>query len=245
MPGFVEGLIGVGVGETKSVNVTFPEANPRKELAGVKAIFDVTVHAIQDIVLPELNDEFAQQVSESPTLPELRDTIRDRIGDESNTAQEKNINAAIDTQLASIVDVELPESLVENQVKNKFASMLSSFKDNGMSDDQVKAMVTKENFELYKSRSRGTVEKTLKVNFAVSKIAKEVGLEVNAEEVESQMALIRSELRGQEMEEEKIRDQVEAQLERDLVLLHIKKSAKVTLVPPKKEEPVPEAAPVE
>lgn len=236
MAGFVEGLIGIAVGETRDVNVTFPEKNPRPELAGLKAIFEVTCHAVKDNILPELNDDFAQQVSEEKTLEEFRGTIRARLGVETEAAQEKNINTGIDNKLASIVEVDLPESLVENQVKNKFATMLSSFKDNGMSDDQVKAMVTKENFELYKKRAKVTVEKNLKVNFAVSKIAKEKDIKIDAEEVENQIALVRAELRGQEMEEEKIRDQVEAQLERDLVLKYIKETATVTLVKAEEEK---------
>lgn len=236
MPGFVEGLIGITVGEKRDVNVTFPENNPRPELAGVKAIFEITCHAVKDSVLPELNDGFAQQVSEAKTLEEFRATIRQRLGVETEAAQERNINTGIDDKLASIVEVDLPESLVENQVKNKFASMLSSFKDNGMSDDQVKAMVTKENYELYKTRARENVEKNLKVNFAVSKIAKEKDIKIDQEEVENQIALVRAELKGQEMEEEKIRDQVEAQLERDLVLKYIKETAKIALVKKEEEE---------
>lgn len=236
MAGFVEGLIGIAVGETRDVNVAFPETNPRPELAGIKAIFEVTCHAVKDSNLPELNDEFAQQISEAKTLDEFRDTIRERLGVETEAQQEKNTNAGIDTKLASIVVVDLPESLVENQIKNKFATMLSSFKENGMSDDQVKAMVTKENFELYKKRASGNVEKNLKVNFAVSKIAKDKGIEIEQEEVENQIALVRAELKGQEMEEDKIRDQVEAQLERDLVLKYVKETAKITLVKKEEEE---------
>lgn len=236
MAGFVEGLIGIGAGETRDVSVEFPVSNPRKELAGVKAVFSVTVHAIKNMILPELNDEFVKQVSEEKTLEDLRRTIRDRIDTESETAQEKNINTAIDNKLASIVQVDLPETLVENQVKNKFATMLSSFKDKGMSDEQVKSMVTKENYEMYKERAKGNVEKSLRVNFAVSQIAKDQNLAFDEKEVENQMALVRAELKGEEMDEQRVRDQIEAQLERELVLQHIKKSAKVTLVPPKAEE---------
>lgn len=236
MPGFVEGLVGAAVGETRSVNVQFPESNPRPELAGVKAIFEVSVHAVKDVMLPELDDKFAQQVSEAPTLAELRDTIRARLNVENESLKSSNVNTAIDSALADIVNVDLPESLVENQVKNKFAKMLGSFKDKGMSDSQVKAMVTKENYELYKTRSRATVERSLLVNFAISKIAKDKGIVVDPQEIEDQMALVRGELKGQEMEEEKIRDQVEAQLERDLVLAVLKESAKITMVPPKEEE---------
>lgn len=233
MAGFVEGLIGIGVNEKRDVNVTFPEKSPRAELAGVKAIFEVTVHAVKNVVLPELNDDFARQVSECKTLEEFRGTIRERLGEETEKAKEKNIDAGIDNKLASIVEVDLPESLVENQVKNKFASMLSSFKDNGMSDEQVKAMVTKENYELYKSRARANVEKNLRVNFGVNKIAKDKDIKIDPQEVEDQITLVRAELKGEEMDEEKIRDQVEAQLERELVLKYLKETAKVTFVPKK------------
>lgn len=236
MPGFVEGLVGAAVGETRSVAVEFPKQNPRPELAGLKAVFDVTVHAIKDVVLPELNDDFAKQVSESDTLDALRNTIRDRLGVESESNRAANVNKAIEDRLASIVEVALPESLVENQVKNKFASMLSSFKDKGMPDEQVKAMVTKENYELYKERARGNVEKNLRVNFAVSKIAKEHNLVPDPQEVDDQLALVKAELKGQEFEEEKAKDQVEAQLERELVLKLLKTTAKVSMKPPKQED---------
>ncbi|CAN8069176.1 unnamed protein product [Agarophyton chilense] len=234
MAGFVEGLIGAEVGETRDVNVEFPTTNPRPELAGVKAIFSVTIHAVKDVVLPELNDDFARQVSEEKSLEDFRRTIRDRLDTESETAQENNINTAIDNELSELVQVDLPESLVENQVKNKFATMLSSFKDKGMADEQVKAMVTKENYELYKERARGNVEKALRVNFAVSRIAKDQNLVVEKKAVEDQMAFVRAELKGQDMDEDRVRDQVEAQLERELVLKHIRKTAKISLVPPKK-----------
>lgn len=236
MPGFVEGLIGASVGETREVKVEFLPQNPRKELAGQKAIFDVTVHAIKDVVMPELDDDFVMKVSEEKSVEGLRKAIRSRLGTEAQNAQENNINNAIDTKLASIVEVVLPDTLVENQVKTKFANMMASFKDKGMTDDQVKAMINKDNYELYKKRALPNVEKNLKVNFAVSRIAKDNQLVVEKSTVDNQMALVKAELKGEEVEEEKVRDQIEAQLERELVLNHIKETAKISLVP-KKEEP--------
>lgn len=236
MPGFVEGLVGAAVGETREVNVEFPQTNPRPELAGVKAVFEVTVHAVKDVVLPDLDDDFAQQISEEATLEEFKVLLRKRLGTEQEAAQEAHINNAVDKELARIVEVDMPESLVENQVKEKFARMLTSFKEKGMDDDTVKAMVTKENYELYKGRAREAVERNLRVNFAVSKIAKEKELKVEEEEVEAQIALVRAELKGAEMDEAKIRDQVEAQLERDMVLKLLKEGANVTIMPKKEEE---------
>lgn len=237
MPGFVEGVVGAVVGEMRDVNVEFPMRNARPELAGVKAAFEITIHAIQDIVLPELNDDFAKQASEEKTLEDLRQAIRERIGTEADDTQEKNINNSIDNVLDAITEVDIPETLVENQVKSKFANMLASFKDKGMPEEQIKGMVSKENYELYKKRALPNVEKTLKVNFAVNKIARDENLIVGKEAVDNQMEFVKAELKGDEnIEEDKVRDQIEAQLERELVLIHIKKTAKVTLVPKKVEE---------
>jgi trigger factor len=238
MPGLVEGIVGMAVGETRPVNVQFPAASARPELSGAKAIFDINVKAIKDTVLPELDDEFAQKATESPTIEDLRVVMRERLGLESETATNQNINRAIEDKLAEMTEVVLPETMVEERVKTKFAQMLSDFKEKGMGEEQVKSMVTKENYELYKKRARKNVERSLTVNFAITTIAKEHDLAPSKEEMDGQMELIKAELRGEAMDEDKIRDQVEAQFERDNVLAMIKKTANVTLVAA--TEPAPE-----
>lgn len=240
MPGFVEGIVGMGVGETRSVNVQFPLNSARPELAGAKAIFDVTVHAVKDEVLPELNDDFAMKATESLTLKDLREKIRERLGIETENITKGNINRAVEDALVAITDVALPETMVEERVKTKFANMLADFKERGMSDDQVKAMVTKENYELYKKRARQNVERSLTANFAITTIARQLGVKVDKQDIEDQMMIARKDMKGEEIDEEKVRDQIEAHLERDLVLEHIKKSAKITLTKPKPADISPE-----
>lgn len=239
--GFVEGLLGAAVGEMRSIPVKFPAQNARLELAGKNAIFDVTVKAIKDVVLPELNDEFAKQVSECDSLDGLRKQVRERLGTETQVARDKNVDKAIEDRLAEIVEVEIPETLLENQIKKNFATMLAGFKDTGMSDNQIKAMVTKENYDLYKQRGVGRAERSLKVNFAVSKIANELKLELPQEDLDFRMDVARRELKGQEVEEEKLKDQVESQLERDIVLYKLKEKASITMLPPKTESESAEA----
>jgi trigger factor len=245
MPGFVEGIIGMDVGETRSVNVQFPEANARPQLAGVKAIFDVTVHAIKDEVLPELDDDFAQRATGSPSMDALRESLKARLSVETESTTNANINRAIEDALAEITEVTLPETMVEERVKNKFAKMLSDFKERGMADEQVKAMVTKENYELYRKRALKNVERSLVVNFAITKISSELEFTAPQDEVDGQMELIRAEMRGEEMDEENLKDQVIAQLERDMVFAHIKKSAKITLEKPEPKAKDAQLAPVE
>lgn len=227
MEGFVEGLVGAGVGETKTVNVQFPNSSAKPELAGQKAVFDITVHAISETVLPELDDELARRAG-ADNIAALRDQVRDRLSQEADMTTEANVNRAIEDALAEITDVTLPETMVEERVKTKFANMLSDFRAKGFSEDQVKAMVSKENYELYKTRALGRVQRELTVNFSYTVIAKELGVKADEKEIEDQMALVKAELKGEEVEEERIRDQVEAQLERGLVLEHLRKTAQIT-----------------
>jgi trigger factor len=243
MPGFVEGVIGMACGESRSVNVEFPAASSRPELAGRKAIFEVAVHAIKDEVLPPLDDEFAKQATESASMVDLRDTLRARLSLESNNRTEMSVDRAIEDALVEITSVTLPETMVEERVKTKFANFLSDMKTNGMSESQVKAMVTKENYELYKGRARGNVERALVANFAITTIAELLDVKATDEEIEDQMTIIRAEVKGQDIEEQKIKDQVQAQLERDMVMRHIKKTAKITYTEPVPQTPETAAAP--
>lgn len=250
MPGFVEGIVGMECGDMRAVNVEFPVQSSRPELAGQKAVFDVTLHAVKDEVLPDLDDDFAKNMTESPTLEALKDTIRERMSVESANKTKANVDRALEDALVAITKVELPETMVENRIKDKFANFLSDMKSNGMTDTQVKALVTKENYDLYKERARANVERALTANFAIQAIAEKEkvanGISVSNQEVDDQLLLIRGELKNDQEysdNEESYRDKVRAQLEKDAVLAFLKESATVTLQDVIKE--TPETAPVE
>lgn len=236
MPGFIEGLIGMKVGETRTIPVQFPEQSAKVELRGVNALFDVTINALKDKVLPELNDEFAKKATESETLEDLKKVIKARLGIETEAATTQNVNTAIENALLELVETELPDTLVENQMQSKFATMMTEFKSKGMSDDQVKKLVTKDNYEMYKKTSGKTVERRLKINLAFTKIAKEQGLESSEDEIQDQMEVIKAELKAEEFDEKRVREHIAGELERDKVLAFLKESWKVTMVPPKEEE---------
>eukprot|EP00173_Palmaria_palmata_P003870 Plantae.Rhodophyta-Palmaria_palmata.ctg4292.p1 GENE.Plantae.Rhodophyta-Palmaria_palmata.ctg4292~~Plantae.Rhodophyta-Palmaria_palmata.ctg4292.p1 ORF type:complete len:401 (-),score=110.70 Plantae.Rhodophyta-Palmaria_palmata.ctg4292:304-1350(-) len=250
MPGFVEGIVGMECGDMRAVNVEFPVQSSRPELAGQKAVFDVTLHAVKDEVLPDLDDDFAKNMTESPTLEALKDTIRERLSVESANKTKANVDRALEDALVAITNVELPETMVENRIKDKFANFLSDMKSNGMTDTQVKALVTKENYDLYKERARANVERALTANFAIQAIAEKEkganGISVSNQEVDDQLLLIRGELKNDQEysdNEESYRDKVRAQLEKDAVFAFLKESATVTLQDVIKE--TPETAPVE
>ena len=236
MPGFVEGLVGMKVGDTRTIPVQFPEQLQNPALRGKKAIFDVTLNALKDRVLPELDDGFVKKSTQNDTVEELKRDVRSRLGEETEKATEKNIEKAIEDMLVDLVEVELPETLVENETQSRFATMMTDFKTKGMSNEQVKSMVTKENYEKYKKTASKNVLRRLTINMAISKIANDNNLNATEEEIQGQMDLIKAELKGEEIDEQRARDHVQGQLERAKVMDFLKKSWKINMVPEKKDE---------
>ncbi|KAA8494899.1 Trigger factor [Porphyridium purpureum] len=231
MPGLVEGIVGASIGETRLVPVDFPDNAPRAELRNIKALFKVDVEAIKNKVVPELDDEFAQQVSEEDTLEALKANIRERLGSEASALTKSNIQRALEDKLREITEVALPVTLVQERTKSKFASMMADWKDQGMPEEQVRALITPENFEKYAKKAGPNVEKQLALSFAFQKIAEIEGLKPSAGEVDDQITIVRGELKGQEVDEELLRENVEAELVREKVLDFLKDSATIKLVP--------------
>ena len=128
IPGFEEQLVGKNLNETADINVTFPEEYHAPDLAGKDAVFTVTVKAIKEKELPELDDEFAAEVSEFETLEDykadIKEQIRARKREEAKTEREnKIVDAAVE---AATMDI--PEAMIEEQVQqmtDEFAQRLS------------------------------------------------------------------------------------------------------------------------
>lgn len=123
IPGFEEQLIGAAIGEEKNVNVTFPEEYHAKELAGKPAVFKCTVHTIKVKELPELDDEFASEVSDFETLDEYKEDVKKKLTE--NKEKEAKI-AKEDALVDKIIEnsqMEVPELMITSQAR----SMVSEF----------------------------------------------------------------------------------------------------------------------
>jgi FKBP-type peptidyl-prolyl cis-trans isomerase (trigger factor) len=207
------------------------------ELRGVEAIFDVTIKGLKDTTFPALDDDFAKKIGAAESLADLKTKIRESISQESAVSTSKNINKALEDEIVKLVDVDIPETLIDEQTKTKFANMMSDFKAKGMDDAQVKNMITKENFEKYKKTSYNNTVRSLRISFVIGEIAKKEGIKVDAAELESEMANIRQQYAGEEIDEEQARSRVEAELERKKVLEFLKNANTVKLIPKKAAAP--------
>ncbi len=238
---FEEQLIGKNTGDETEVNVTFPEEYQAEELAGKPALFKVKIHEIKVKELPELDDEFAQDVSEFDTLAEYREDVRKKLGE---TKEEEARRTKEDEAIKKIVDkssMEIPEAMIETQVEvmvEEFAQRISqqglSFEQymqfSGMTMDKMKEQVKPE--ALSRIQSSLVLEEIAKaediqvsdedVAAEIEKMAKAYGME--AEKV--------SEFLG-DAQKESMKKDISVQKAVKLVMENVKERAKAK---PKKDK---------
>ncbi|NEQ32852.1 MAG: trigger factor, partial [Leptolyngbya sp. SIO4C5] len=114
--GFVDGIVGMQPDETKDIEVTFPEDYPQQELAGQPAVFTITLKELKEKELPELDDDFAQEVSEFETLAELRASLEERYSQDAEKQTQSNKESALLEALVSHLEAEVPQTLVQREV---------------------------------------------------------------------------------------------------------------------------------
>ncbi|CAB9517986.1 Trigger factor [Seminavis robusta] len=220
MEGLVEGLIGAKVDDTVQVSVAFPDKLRDKTLAGKQAIFDVTVLEASKRTVPELTDEFAAKVKAGLTAESLQAELRKAVDEEDAKEFRGARNAALSKALAETVEVDIPDTLVTNQAREKFALMMTEMRDNGVSDEEIKNQIKPENFLKYKDIVKGDIIRDFRVSMATDEIARIEGIEVPDYQVEEQLEAIRKDAaqEGEEIDDNSIRGKVEATLQRQAVM---------------------------
>ncbi|MGI5912637.1 MAG: trigger factor [Syntrophomonadaceae bacterium] len=201
IPGFEDQLIGLKIGEEKDIQVTFQEEYHAKELAGKDAVFKVKINKIETKKLRELNDDFAQEVSEFETIAELRDDIRKRLENIAEARKKETIKQQVIEQALQNCDIPLAESLLEQQLQYKLEQFKQMLAGQGLSLEQY-YQFSGTSTEKLKEELRPEAEKSLKTNFLLGKIVEEKGISVTEEEVNKQIEDMAKEMK---MEPEKAR----------------------------------------
>lgn len=224
MPGLVEGLVGATAGSTKEVRVSFPQEVSRnlgEELAGKAALFLVSVDGVKTRQLPELNDAFADSIRPGLTYELLYSEVRAAVGEEGDKRNANARNAAIEAELAKLVTTEIPETLLVQQAKEKFAQMMSDQRDAGLSDEELKKLITKDSFEKYKKVATKNIVRTFTSSLVVDELAKKEGLVADAATVEDQAQLMKAQAEqagDKQFDEAMAKASVEATLKREAVM---------------------------
>lgn len=189
-------------------------------MAGKTALFDVTVLEASKRTLPEVTDEFANGVRAGLTAESLRAELQKAVDSEDAKEYKPARNGAIAKALAQVIDVEVPDTLVTNQAREKFAMMMTDMRNNGVPDEEIKKQISPENFLKYKKIVRDDIINDFKVSMATDEIARLESIEVPDHLVEEQMEAVRQEAAESKetMDEGQIRSRVEATLQRQAVM---------------------------
>ena len=186
IPGFEEQLIGKNIGDNVDVNVIFPEEYHSEELKGKEALFKVKINSIKEKQLPELDDEFAQDVSEFDTLEEYRADIKKNLVEsaEKNALVQKQ-NNAIDALIESS-NVEAPESMINEEVDKAFRDFAGRIRQYNMDlDNYFKMLNTTE--EAVREQLRPEATKRANAELVIDAFAKLENIEVSEEEIDKEI----------------------------------------------------------
>ena len=236
IPGFEDQLIGCKAGDEKDVVVTFPEEYHAKELAGKEATFKCKVHKVEETILPEIDDEFAKDVSDTcETLDDLKKEITERLKAErqeaaDNAFEEKVLDAVIDGMKADI-----PAAMIDAQVDTIVQDFGYRLQMQGMGLEQYLKMTGTE-MGAFRAMFQSQAERQVKTRLALQKVVELEGITVSDKELEEEYAKMAEQYK---MEVEKVKAIVSKEaLEGDLkisnALEFIKKNAKVKKAAKKK-----------
>lgn len=183
---FEDQLIGHNTGDDVDVNVTFPEQYQAAELAGKPALFKVKIHEIKTKELPELNDEFAQDVSEFDTLDAYKEDLKKHLEvEKENDAKRTKEDEAI-KKIIEKSSMDIPEAMIETQCENMINEFAQRIQQSGLSMDQY-MQFSGMTLDKLKEQVRPEAETRIKSSLVLEQIAKDEKIEVSDEEVQAEI----------------------------------------------------------
>ena len=230
IPGFEDQIIGMKIDEEKDVKVKFPEEYFSKELAGKDAVFKVKLHEIKKKELPELDDEFAKDVSEFDTLDELKADIKAKQEKQNEEKAKYETQDAVIKALCEKTKVEIPSGMVEMEVENMLKDFEQRLAYQGLNLEQYFKMMGKTEEEVKKEYEPQAIE-GIKSRLALEAVIKAEKIEATEKEVEDKMKEM-AKNDGKENDEEflkneNVRNYIKQGLESEKAIDFLVKNAKI------------------
>lgn len=186
IPGFEEQLVGAKIGEETEVKVTFPEDYQAEHLQGKEAVFKCTVKEIRKRELPELNDEFASDVSEFDTLAEYRADVRKNLEEQkAKDAKREREDAAVKAAVEDS-EMEIPEAMLETQQKQMVDEFAQRITMQGISMEQY-LQLTGSNYQQLVDQVKPQAEERVRSRLVLEAVAKAENLEATEEDYEEEL----------------------------------------------------------
>lgn len=187
IPGFEEQVEGLKIGEERDITVKFPEDYHAEELKGKDAVFHVVLHGISYKEVPELNDEFAKDVSEFDTLEAYKQSIRERLEKAAERRAHTQFQNELVDKAVENATVEVPDCMVERQLDYMMQEMEYQMMYQGLKMDDYLKMINSTREDM-RAQSRDEAAKRVKTQLVIEKIQLTEGIEVTEDEVEAEMA---------------------------------------------------------
>mgnify|MGYP002590293597 CR=1 FL=1 len=233
---FEEQLVGKNIGDDVEVNVTFPEQYQAEELAGKPAVFKVKIHEVKAKELPELDDEFAQDVSEFDTLAEYKEDVKKKLterkeADAHRTKEDEAIEKIIDD-----AKMDIPEAMIDNQVNSMINDFANNMMQQGLSMEQY-MQFTGMTMDKFKEQVRPDAVKRIQSSLVLEQIAKDENLEVTDADVDAEiekmaaaygMEVDKVKEYIQDAERESMKKDIAIQKAADFIMENVKERAKRT-----------------
>jgi trigger factor len=228
IPGFTEGIVGMNPGETKELNLSFPEDYGNEDLAGVAAVFTITLNEIKEKELPELDDDFAEEISEFETMAELRESLEKRYQEEAEEKTRGNKEKALAKALVEVIEIELPETMIRQEVDQILTQQAMQLSQMGI---DVKQFFTGDMVSKMRENARPEAIEQLKQSLALQQVAKQESITVEEEEIKAEEAKIREQLKDQEVDPQRLREVVENDLITKKTFAWLEEHSTLELVP--------------
>ncbi len=215
---FEDQLVGRNAGDEVDVNVTFPAEYQAADLAGKPALFKVKIHEIKAKELPELDDDFAQDVSEFDTLAEYKESIRKKL--EETKANEAK-RAQEDEAISKIIEkstMEIPDAMIDSQVQNMIQEFAQRMSQQGLSLDQY-MQFSGMSLDKLKEQVRPEAVTRIQSSLVLEQISKDENIEISEEEIDAELEKMAA-MYGMEIEKIKefMGDAEKESLKRDLAI---------------------------
>lgn len=238
IPGFISGIVGMNPEETREIAAQFPDPYANEDLAGKAATFTVTLKELKEKELPEVNDDFAQEISDFETLEELRASLVEQYQKEADDKTKTNKQEALLTELLKHVEVDLPATMIEQEVDAMLTQTAMRLSQQGL---DVRKLFTQDIIPQLRERSRTEAIERIKRSLSLREVGKRESIQVTPEEIATRVTeLLEQYPEEQDVDEDKLRSIVENELLTEKTIDWLLEHSSVELVPEGSLNPIEE-----
>ena len=226
IPGFEENVVGMKPGDEKEFEVTFPKDYGAKSLQNAKVKFTVTLKKLNEVKKPELSDEFAAQVGPFKTLDELKTDIKKQLQHEQDHKDERDFEAKMINELAEKTKVEIPESLIEEQIEGVLQEVRQNAIQRGMTYEEFLKVQGYSDEDYKEKEAKPEALRRIRAGLMLSEIADVEGIDVTPEELEARIQQLKGQYPDKQMQAQldnpDARREINARLRSEKVIKFIK-----------------------